>query len=65
MSIDVSADQKLRRRPVKREAALAALIHLYPDGLPDNGVTVVIWNSVNRRLRELGKPPVSQRADTA
>jgi hypothetical protein len=60
-SIDVPVDRKLPRRPVKREAALAALIHLYPNGLPDNKVTVVIWNSVNRRLRELGKQPVSQK----
>jgi hypothetical protein len=52
-------NRRLRRRPAKREAALATLIHLYPDGLPDNKVTVVIWNSVNRRLRELGKRPVS------
>jgi len=57
----VSVDRKLRRRPAKREAALAALIHLYPDGLPDNKVTVVIWNSVNRRLRELGQQTVSQK----
>jgi hypothetical protein len=57
----MSVNQKLRRRPVKREATLAALIHLYPHGLPDNKVTVIIWNSVNRRLRELGKQPVSQR----
>jgi hypothetical protein len=57
----VSVDQKLRRRPVMREAAFAALIHLYPDGLPDKKVTVVIWNSVNRRLRELGQRTVSQK----
>jgi hypothetical protein len=56
----VSPNHRLRRRPVKREAARAALIALYPHGLPDNKVTVVIWNSVNRRLRELGKQPVSQ-----
>ena len=42
-----------------REAALAALIQLYPDGLPNNKVTVVIWDRVNRRLRELGKRIVS------
>jgi hypothetical protein len=46
---------------VKREAALAALIYLYPDGLPDNKVTAVIWSRVNRRLREFGKQPVSQK----
>jgi hypothetical protein len=59
----VSVDRKLplRRRPVKREATLAALIHLYPDGLPGNKVTVVIWNSVNRRLHQLGQLPVSQK----
>jgi hypothetical protein len=57
----VSVVRKLPRRPAKYEAALAALIHLYPDGLPDNKVTVVIWNSVNGRLRELGKQHVSQK----
>ena len=57
----MSSNQQLRRRPVKRQAALAALIHLYPNGLPDNKVTVVIWNSVNRRLRELGQRTVSQK----
>jgi hypothetical protein len=57
----VSVDRKLPRRAAKREAALVALIHLYPDGLPDNKVTVVIWNSVNRRLRELGQRTVSQK----
>jgi hypothetical protein len=59
----VSVSQKLRRRPVKRQAARAALIHLYPNGLPDNKVAVVIWNSVNRRLRELGKQPVGQKSN--
>jgi hypothetical protein len=51
----VSVDRKLplRRRPVKREATLAALIR--------NKVTVVIWNSVNRRLHQLGQLPVSQK----
>ena len=57
----MTVDCKLRRRPAKREAALTALINLYPDGLPDNKVTVVIWNSVNRRLREIGQRPVSQK----
>jgi hypothetical protein len=61
VSINVSVDRKLPQRPVKRQATLAALIHLYPNGLPDNKVTVVTWNSVNRRLRELGKQPVSQK----
>jgi hypothetical protein len=56
----VFVDRKLPSRPVKREAALAALIYLYPDGLPDK-VTVVIWNSVDRRLRELGKQLVSEK----
>jgi hypothetical protein len=56
-----SVDRRLPRRRAKREAALAALIQLYPDGLPDNKVAVVIWNSVNRRLRELGQRPVSQK----
>ena len=57
----MTVDCKLRRRPAKREAALTALINLYPDGLPDNKVTVVIWNSVNRRLRELGQVTVSEK----
>jgi hypothetical protein len=57
----VSVDRKLPRRPAKREAALAALIQLYPDGLPGNKVTAVTWNAVNRRLRELGKPTVSEK----
>ena len=46
---------------MKRQAALAALIHLYPNGLPDNKVTVVIWDAVNRHLRILRKRPVSQK----
>jgi hypothetical protein len=41
---------------MKGEAALSAL-----DGLPNNKLTVLIWDSVNRRLRELGKRPVSQK----
>ena len=45
----------------KCESALAALIQLYPNGLPDSKVTVVIWNSVNRRLREIGQRTVSQK----
>lgn len=57
----MTVDRKLRRRPAKREAAVAALTNLYPDGLPDNKVTVVIWNSVNRQLRELGRPTVSEK----
>ena len=57
----MSLDRKLRCGPVKREAALAALMEIYPNGLPDNKVTVVTWNSVNRRLRELRKPTVSQK----
>ena len=57
----MTVDRKLRRRPAKREAAVAALTNLYPDGLPDNKVTVVIWNSVNRRLREIGQRTVSQK----
>jgi hypothetical protein len=58
----VSLDHKLRRRRlVKREAALAVMMELYPNGLPDNKVTVVTWNSVNRRLRELRQPTVSQK----
>ena len=57
----MTVDRKLRRRPAKREAAVAALTNLYPDGLPDNKVTVVIWNSVNRRLRELGQVTVSEQ----
>ena len=57
----MSPNQKLRRRPVKRQAALAALIHLYPNGLPDNKVTAVIWDAVNRHLRKLRKRPVSQK----
>jgi len=57
----MTVDRKLRRRPAKREAAVAALTNLYPDGLPDNKVTVVIWNSVNRRLRELGQVTVSEK----
>jgi hypothetical protein len=59
--ITMTVDRKLRRRPAKREAAVAALTNLYPDGLPDNKVTVVIWNSVNRRLRELGQVTVSEK----
>ena len=46
---------------MKRQAALAALIHLYPNGLPDNKVTAVIWDAVNRHLRKLRKRPVSQK----
>jgi len=61
VSIEWSLDRKLQRRPAKREAALAALIQLYPNGLPDSKVTVVIWNSVNRRLREIGQRTVSQK----
>jgi hypothetical protein len=61
VSVDVSPDQKLRRRPVKRQAALAALIHLYPNGLQNNKVTVVIWDAVNRHLRKLGERPVSHK----
>jgi hypothetical protein len=57
----VTVDRKLRGRPAKRETALAALMELYPNRLPDNKVTVVIWNSVNRRLRELGRPTVSEK----
>jgi hypothetical protein len=52
----VTVDRKLRRRPAKREAAL---MELYPNGLPDNKVTVV--HSVNRRLHELGRPTVSKK----
>jgi len=59
--IQWSVDRKLQRRPAKREAALTALIQLYPNGLPDSKVTVVIWNSVNRRLREIGQRTVSQK----
>lgn len=55
----VFADQKLPRHPAKRATALAILIELYPSGLPINKVTVVVWESVNRRLRELGKRTVS------
>jgi hypothetical protein len=57
----VPVNQKLTRRPVKREAALATLIQLYPNGLPDTKVTVVVWHSVNRRLHELGQRTVSKK----
>ena len=56
----MSVDRKLPRHPTKRATALTILIQLYPNGLPIHKVTVVIWDSVNRRLRELGKRPVSQ-----
>ena len=61
MRIQWAVDRKLQRRQAKREAALTALIQLYPNGLPDSKVTVVIWNSVNRRLREIGQRTVSQK----
>ena len=57
----MTVDRKLRRRPAKREAALAALMQLYPNSLPDSKVTAVIWNNVNRQLRELGQRTVSQK----
>jgi hypothetical protein len=61
VSIDVSADRKPPpvRRPAKRATVLTVLIELYPNGLPNNQVTVVIWDNVNRRLRQLGKQTVS------
>jgi hypothetical protein len=55
----VSVDRKLPQHPGKRATALTILIQLYPNGLPNNKVTVVVWDSVNRRLRELGKRTVS------
>jgi hypothetical protein len=61
VSSSVSVDRKLPRRAAKREGALAALIQLYPEGLPGNKVTVVISNTFNRRLRELGQWTVSQK----
>ena len=57
----VSPNRRLRRRPVKRKAALVALIAIYPHGLPNNKPTVLIWDAINRRLRELGQLPVSRK----
>jgi hypothetical protein len=63
VSIDVPPDRKPTPvcRPKERTTTLTVLIQLYPDGLPNKKVAVVIWDSVNRRLRELGKRTVSLR----
>jgi hypothetical protein len=57
----VSVDEKLPRvRRPKREAVMAVLIELYPAGPPRQKLAVLVWDTVNRRLRELGKRAVSQ-----
>ena len=63
MSIDAPPDRKPTPvcRPTERTTALTVLIQLYPHGLPNKKVAVVIWDSVNRRLRKLGKRTVGLR----
>jgi hypothetical protein len=63
VSIEAPPDRKPTPvgRPTERTTTLTVLIQLYPHGLPTKRVAVVIWDSVNRRLRELGKRTVGLR----